>query len=423
MINTDKLDELIIRFECSPRPVTGLGVRGIFRICRLPMAGLSVCAALLGMTACGSDEVTVRVSNHTASELGPRCVELSAPEMLSRLGSGGFYITDYEGREIASQLTSDSLILFMADIPVGETFEYTLHPCDTLRSYPVTVAGQSYPKRRDDVSYENEFVGFRIYGPGTQQAGERSYGYDLFLKHPSDELIVPQLYAPETDDAVWAKVDSLRQIDDELAEDFIKTFSYHLDHGLGMDCYAVGATLGAGVAAILDGDSIRYPWCYEKARILDNGPLRFTLALDFAPADKGSLPAVTEHRIITLDSQSHLNRCRVWYDGLKGATTLVAGFPLRDDSQVMEDRERGIITYADPTQGSDNGKAMVGVVMAGDVDSILRKDGHALMVTRILPYDTLDYRWGFAWDRTDIQSLVDWKKYLDRSGLNYSVVY
>lgn len=415
----DRLND-IIRLECSPKLVMSLGVRDFYGVFR--KVGLSITATLIAMTAgCVNDKVTLSVSNRTGTELGPRCVEISAPEVLNSLGCKGFYVTDQNGNEIVSQLTSDSLLLFMADVPTGETRRFTVHPCDTLRSYASTVAGQFYPKRRDDVSYENELVGFRIYGPGTQNAGEKSYGYDLFLKHPTDELIVPQLYAPETDDAVWAKVDSLRKIDNELAEEFIKTFSYHLDHGLGMDCYAVGSTLGAGVAAILEGDSIMYPWCYEKAKILDNGPLRFTLALDFAPISKGFAGKAGEHRIITLDSQSHLNRCRVWYDGLDGEITVVTGFPLRDDSEVIEDKDGRIITYADPTQGSDNGKAMVGVVMESEVDSIFRKEGHALMSTRMSATDILDYRWGFAWNRTDIGSLGEWKKYLDRSRLNYTV--
>ena len=419
----DRLNELIIRFECSPKLVRGLGAHDFYRLFRKGAGYLASVMSGILLCACGGDKVAVSVSNQTGEIIGPRCAELPAREILDKLGTSGFYVTDSEGKEVVSQFTSDSLILFMADVPVGETRSFTVHPCDTMRTYKSTVSGRFYPKRRDDISYENELVGFRIYGPGTQKAGEESFGYDLFLKYPSEDLIVPQLYAPETDDAVWAKVDSLRKIDNEMAEDYIKTFSYHLDHGLGMDCYAVGATLGAGVAAILEGDTIRYPWCYENARILDNGPLRFTLALDFAPVDKGDISAVTEHRLLTLDSRSHLNRCRVWYDGLEGETAVVTGFPLRDESEVVEDRETGVITYADPTQGPDNGKAMVGVVMECGVDSVLRKDGHALMLTVIAPSDTLDYRWGFAWDRTDIGSLREWKDYLDRSGLDYTLEY
>ena len=382
---------------------------------------VAVGACMLMLASCGEKTVSVKVSNHNGNEIGTRCVELPADEILKRLGSAGFYIVDADGNEIPSQLSYDGYVLFMADVPAGESRRFTLHPCDSVRTYPVTVAGAFYPERRDDVSYENELVGFRIYGPGTQQAGERSFGYDLFLKHPADDLIVPQLYAPETDPETWRKVDSLRAISPELAEDFIKSFSYHIDHGLGMDCYAVGPTLGAGVAALMAGDSICYPWCYEKGRILDNGPLRFTVALDFAPMPYGDSASVTEHRLISLDSGSHLNRCEVWYDGLAKAAPVAVGFPLRDESDVISDTPRGVMAYADPTQGPDNGKAMVGIVLENRTDSVFEKDDHSLMSATLVPGDTLRYKWGFAWDRTDISSLDSWKDYLDRAVLGYSV--
>lgn len=410
----DRLNDFIIRFGWSPKLVMSLGAPHFNALWRKVMTGFSGIVTVASLMACSEKGVTVSVSNNTNFELGPRCVEIAAAPILEKLGTAGFYVTDEEGKEVVSQLTSDSLILFMADILAGQTGRYTINPCDTLKHYNPTVSGRFYPKRRDDISYENELVGFRIYGPGTQKAGEKSFGYDLFLKHPTEDLIVPQLYAPETDDTVWAKVDSLRKIDNALAEEFIKTFSYHLDHGLGMDCYAVGPTLGAGVAALLDGDSIRYPWCYENAEILDNGPLRFSVALHFAPVPFGDSTSVTEHRLITLDSQSHLNKCKVWYEGLQKPATIVTGFPLRDESEVIADKDKRLMAYADPTQGPDNGKAMVGIVMGHPVDSILMKDNHSLMAIEMAPTDTLSYQWGFAWNRTDIPSLSEWKAYLEK---------
>lgn len=268
-----------------------------------------------------------------------------------------------------------------------------------------------YEKRRDDISYENELVGFRIYGPGTQQAGEKAFGYDIFFKYPTEELIVPQLYAPETDDAVWAKVDSLRTIDPALADEFIKTFSYHIDHGLGMDCYAVGPTLGDGVAAILDGDSISYPWCYDSAEILENGPDRFTVHLKFAPKTIAGNEGVVENRLITLESNSHLNHTKVWYEGLAGDHCIVAGFPLRDESAPVIDVENGILCYADPTQGPDNGKALLGIIFPG-AEKSLEKEGHILLARTLGEGQPLEYWWGFAWDRTSFPSLDAWATHL-----------
>lgn len=284
--------------------------------------------------------------------------------------------------------------------------------CASKTETETVVSGRIYPERADDVAWENELVGFRIYGPATQAKGEKAYGYDIFFKHPSEELIVPQLYAPETDPETWRKVDSLRAVNPELADEFIKTFSYHIDHGLGMDCYAVGPTLGAGVAALLDCDTICFPWCYEKAEILENGPLRFTVRLDFPPRRVGQDSTVIEHRLISLESNSHLNKTKVWYDGLSDSRGIVAGFPLRDDSSPYTDMAKGIVAYADPTQGPDNGKAMLGLIFDNPVDSMYVSEGHILARTLINPADTLNYRWGFAWDRTDINTFDAWKEYL-----------
>lgn len=378
--------------------------------------------SLLSLISCVSAKgaVTVEVSNPAGMEIGPRTVELKSADILGKLGTKGFVVRDGEGREIPSQLTYDSLIVFKAEAGPGETAVYTVDPSDEVREYKNVAWGQEYPKRRDDISYENELIGFRIYGPGTQQAGEKAFGYDIFFKYPTEELIVPQLYAPETDDAVWAKVDSLRAIDPALADDFIKSFSYHIDHGLGMDCYAVGATLGAGVAAIANGDTIYYPWCYDTAEILDNGPVRFTLALNFQPREIEGR-SVTEHRLISLDAASHLNATKVWYEGLDAPVEIVAGFPLRDETAPLECLEKGYIAYSDPTQGDANGRALLGITAATPMEKISRRDGHILISRTIAPAEAFRYNWGFAWDRTDIPSLEAWGDYLERSLLDYSV--
>lgn len=274
------------------------------------------------------------------------------------------------------------------------------------------VSGRIYPERADDIAFENELVGFRIYGPATQAKGEKAFGYDIFLKHPTQRQILEDLYRPETSPATWVKVDSLRNIDPQLAEDYIKTFSYHIDHGLGMDCYAVGPTLGAGVAAILHNGQIQFPWCYQEAEVLENGPERFAVRLDFAPTRIAGR-TVTEHRLITLDAGSQLAHCRVWYDGLDRPVTVVAGFPRRDDGKPLSNARLGYLGYADPTQGPDNGKAMLGLVMQNKVKKIAEDQGHILAYTTIKPGESLDYYFGFAWDRAgDIRNMSQWETYL-----------
>ena len=371
---------------------------------------------LLFIPACGKNSVDIEVKNENENYFGTRIVELPAKGILEKVGSKYIYVKNGNGEEIPSQITHDSLLIFPCDLAVGEKMVFQVFPSDTLHRYDCVVFGDFYPKRRDDISYENDRVGFRIYGPGTQAAGERAFGYDLFFKYTTEENIIPGLYGPETDDEVWRRVDSLRRIDKKLAEDYVNSFSYHIDHGKGMDCYAVGSTLGAGVAAILENDTIQYPWCYESAEILDNGPLRFTLALKFE--EKGG---IRERRIISLDYASHLNSCKVWYEGLDKESVIVAGFPLRDESAPVSDKERGIIAYADPTQGDTNGKALLGIRTGMRVDSIFEKDNHILISSTIKPGESFDYKWGFAWDKTDITTMESWKEYLNKVNLTYTV--
>lgn len=74
---------------------------------------------------------------------------------------------------------------FPRHFPMG--FLYT-H--DSLHLYETQVTGRLYPERADDVAWENEKVGFRIYGPATQAKGERSFGYDIFFKYPDKGLVL-----------------------------------------------------------------------------------------------------------------------------------------------------------------------------------------------------------------------------------------
>lgn len=375
------------------------------------------------LSACQSHhKMEVVVTNPSEVEKVGEVMELSADSVLAVLGSPYCYVTDAAGNEIPSQVTYDSRLIFPVSVAGGESVKYYVNPSDTLHAYEAVVAGRLYPERADDVAWENEKVGFRIYGPATQAKGERSFGYDIFFKYPDKGLVLERLYEPETNPSTWVKRDSLAAIDPALADEFVKSFSYHLDHGLGMDCYAVGATLGDGVAAFLDNDSISFPWCYSKAEVLDNGPLRFTVSLDFAPRVVGG-DTITEHRLVTLDSGSHLNRCKVWFDGMTAGRDIVVGFPLRDESSPMVDAEAGVLAYADPTQGPDNGKALVGIVGAAPAAGAEQREGHTLLRYHLNPGDTLSYSWGFAWDRTDIDSLDSWTEYLKNkaSGPNLQV--
>lgn len=137
-----------------------------------------------------------------------------------------------------------------------------------------------------------------------------------------------------------------------------------------MDCYAVGPTLGAGVAALMAGDTIIYPYCYRTQEILDNGPLRFTVKLEFNPLVVRGDSNVVETRVISLDAGSYLNKTIVSYTNLKEAMPVTTGLVLREpDGATVADAANGYITYVDPTtdRSGANGKIFVGAAFPAQV--------------------------------------------------------
>lgn len=370
---------------------------------------------LLGMCAvhCAAHNslLSVSVNNNTSFDRFDEIVELSADSI--GLDKDSYYrLLDESGREHPFQLTYNGLLIFQTDLEAYSQATYSIVKGDSPSSFQKIASGKIYPEHNREIAWENEYMGFRLYGPDNQIAGQKVYGYDIFFKYPSKEPILEKLYSQETSPSNWAKADSLRAINPRLADEFINSFSYHIDHGLGMDCYAVGETLGAGVAAIIDNDTIYYPWCYENARILDNGPLRFTVELIFAPKTISGGCKIREHRIISLDAGSRLNHCTVWYDGLDCERTIVAGFPRRDNSDAILDVNRAIIAYSDPTQRPDYGKALLGIIVPTGCKQAYEKFGHILIEDKIGAAQRFNYMWGFAWNKTTIKSLNQWYDYL-----------
>lgn len=275
------------------------------------------------------------------------------------------------------------------------------------------VYGRFYPDRNDDLSYENDVVAFRIYGPQTQRNGEKSFGYDIFAKYPGSGIVLPYLYGEQCSSSNWAKVDSLRKIDNEEAKKFEESFTYHIDHGKGADFYAVGSTLGCGVAALIDRDgTIRFPWCYEKAEIVENGPDRFEALLTFAPVVIAQ-DTIAERRRIVLDKGSYLNYCEVSFDGLSHSYEIVTGFPRRDDGMAIMELERGVIAYEDPTQRNDSGKIFTGIIIPSGAEVMFEDQGHILAKKIIRPGETFCYYWGNAWSKGNISTFDEWINYLN----------
>lgn len=390
-------------------------------------------AALAGFASSCADSkptMTVTVTNPLALGRTGEMVEIPMSEVVDRLklaDTAQIVVLDADGQQVAYQVTYDEKVIFPATVAANGKSVYTIQP-GTPEAFNVVACGKYYPERLDDIAWENDLGGYRAYGPALQAKGERGFGYDLFTKYNTAEPILEGMYEKELSKELRAKIAELQKTDPKAASELRRSISYHIDHGFGMDCYAVGPTLGCGTSALMAGDTIIYPYCYRTQEILDNGPLRFTVKLEFNPLVVRGDSNVVETRVISLDAGSYLNKTVISYTNLKEAMPVTTGLVLREpDGVVTADAENGYITYVDPTTERDgsNGKIFVGAafpapvkeaktVLFSDAEKKERggADGHVLAISNYDPGSEYTYYWGSVWNKAAIKTIDVWNKYM-----------
>ena len=251
------------------------------------------CLAIgVAAVGCSNSTKSITVTNQLDID---RFDEITAVDMASlNLPAGkSFVIVDSEGNEVPYQLTYDNLLIFPATVAANSSSDYTLRPALPLPSTPSSTVA-CFPSARTIWPGRTTRAPIVPTARPLQASGERAFGYDIWTKSVETPILEHRYY-----------------------EDRVNRVSFHVDHGNGMDVYAVGPTLGGGTAALLvDNDSIVYPYCFKEWEVLDNGPLRFTTRLVYNPLTVASDTNVVETRVISLDRGSHLNRTTVSYSGL-----------------------------------------------------------------------------------------------------------
>ena len=362
-------------------------------------------------------------------------VEVCMGKVSKQLGlndTSQFVVVNEAGEQVPYQLTYDGKLVFPTNVAAFGTAVYTVQlgtPQEVL--FESAVYGRKYPERVDDVAWENDLTAYRTYGPALQANGERAFGYDVWLKRVP-ELVVEERYEMELNPVTKAKIDSLRRIkQNEEANKLYQSVSYHVDHGNGLDCYKVGPTLGGGAAALLVDDAIVYPYCYVgEPEILDNGPLRFTVKLNYGATRIKNDAAVSETRIISLDKGSQMNKTIVSYNGLSIATPVAAGIvihPENPEAYVL-DAENGYVTYTDLSDNihNGNGEIYLGIVFPEEMNEAkavlfteeesktLRggASGHVLAVAEYQPGAEFTYYWGSGWNKYNFTDATMWNNYV-----------
>lgn len=422
----------------------------------ITVRSLMMLLALAGSNYCHAQQATIVVSNPTSA---PRTelISLSMNEVKAKLGKaapkkGEAYIVKNKcGQQIGSQITHDGYLLVDASVrPHGSATYYVT--IGKPYQQKVWATGALYKIRKDDIAWENDRCAYRVYGPALQRTCERSFGTDVWVKNTPDTVVyeryVKNMNGNIKGDKIDAKVRALQKqekseknkakaaalakqikvLQAESKEVDILT-SFHLDHGNGLDPYRVGATLGLGAPSLMVGKNQVLPYCYKDYKILDNGPLRFTVELTYNPSTVGDMKNVVEHRIISLDKGSNFNKMTVWYDGLTTPTDFATGFPIHEEDTESKTFAKDYVSYADPTDNIEvnNSQVFVGVLFPEGIDNTYYQlfdkkhdgaTGHALGLKRGLKnQEKYSYYFGAAWSKYDVKSYAEWqiriKEYLD----------
>ena len=297
-------------------------------------------------------------------------------------------VYDAAGQEIPSQ------VLFKGgNEPVAFIFQATVQPnaesiYQVKLGQPAEYTPQAYgrfvPERMDDYAWENNLVGHRMYGPALEATGEISNGIDTWVKR-TGELLINEWY---------------------------KTGDYHKDHGKGMDCYKVGRTLGSGAMAPYVDGKIVLANNYVKQQTLDNGPIRISFRLEYAPFKAGEAE-LTESRTISLDANSHFNRIEEVYAGSPEDMAVAAGIVTRPQpGDTLMDASNGVVAYWEPQNndnGDNNGHIGIGLVFPDNLTDVVAQDGHLLALTTYpRAGKPFVYYMGTGWSKADIASATDW---------------
>lgn len=358
---------------------------------------LIIAALSLVLGACSnSTDITVTFPADAAP--GTRIVEIPAGDIVSQYGPT-LSVTDSKGTPTPYQITHDNLLLITADPSLGSEARFSVSKAENTARFDTIALAQLRPDKQDDLAWENDHGGYRLYGPLYHRDSGPVRGYDIWTKSVSHPVL------------------ATRYDNDH------KGISYHIDHGDGMDPYTVGPTLGAGMAALVDSTgNLSLPRGYNKAEILDNGPLRLTVRLDIDPVTVDN-DTVTETRLITLDAGSWLNKTTVTYTGLTRPATLASGIVVhaQNPEAYRIDTAAKAITYDDLTDNPDAGNGTIYIAVVDPAaDSLTYRAlpqpagdalGHVMAMHTYAPADsTHTYYWGAAWSKGGVDSPEHWDR-------------
>ncbi|RNC66418.1 DUF4861 domain-containing protein [Proteiniphilum sp. X52] len=341
--------------------------------------------------------MSVEVSNPSSIDRENEMVEIdwkSVQQKLSLSAGQTIIVTDNHGVQLPYQLVTngtgtEETLIFPVSLQAGQTASFLIATGEPEAFTPL-VYGRLVPERKDDFTWENNRSAFRVYGPALKATGEISNGMDFWAKK-TESLIIDK----------WYK------------DDLAGVASYHEDHGEGLDCYKVGRTLGLGMTAPVDNDTLCLGDNFVTAEILDNGPLRITFKLTYDPYNAGG-KTVSETRVISLDAYTLFNKVTNIFEVDADPLTVATGIVMeKGKPEITYGDKSGIIAYETPTDGV-NGTIYTAAIHPEGFKEIKVADGHYLGLNNYRPGSSYSYYTGGGWSKAGFDSFEDWIRFVKK---------
>ena len=342
-------------------------------------------------------KVEVSVFNNSEVDRVNETVELCLCE-LTGFDAKKLVVLNAEGKQVPTQILyrgtdKPQSLIFQVTLPAGKQEVFILKE-GTPEAYTPKTFAHFVPERKDDFSWENDRIAFRMYGP------------KLAPENPSN--------GPD----VWYKRTEALITDKWYANDIAGKISYHEDHGEGLDCYKVGHTLGAGGVCPYSNDSLWIGRYFDRYKILDNGPLRSSFVL-FYDAIEYQGKTLKAEFLVNLDAGSNLNEVRVRYTGDTTEMRLAAGIYLHDSIQSLNvNQNNETIGYAEDLMSESKkpvpaGRGYSGVVFPGNWQESKKISSHIVGIFNYKIGEEFLYYFGAGWNKHGFATDTDWYNYLN----------
>ncbi len=385
-------------------------------------------SAMFMVCSVEAKDVIVEMQNNVSMIRENEIVEIPLERISATLGlkaGDRISVMDAFHKEVPTQITYDRKLIFPANVGAGTRAVYTIRLASGVPAPEQAVFVSQYTKHQGDVVWENDKMAYRLYGPNNSRIGLSEWGNDVWLKRVP-ELVVDARMSNVLSDDNRNKVRTLSAIDGLVGEQYAASFDLEHDHGNGMDCYSVGASLGcAGTALVDNAGRILFSGYYKSFKILDNGPLRLTFQVVMNPVTvNGSV--VTETRTIQLDRNSQFNKTTISYTGLGKAASVITGLVMHKDNTTRYGiaADKSYMTYEDLTCNpqNNNGKIFVAAMFPQTPMKIEPQMlavaesqggvGHVAAFSTINGSAAYTYYWGAGWTKFGFPTLEVWNNFV-----------